>query len=146
RQPLPPGARRRARRRQTHHPHLNGDTSLRGFPMTFRMTPAYEILLRGSATVEMGLYHLHLATAEQLCRLHYSPASLTLVKKRLKELVDAGYIQFDIQPSKEVRKPYYYSLTGRGVRYLRDAGMDEEAMPRPSKLEDTHGVFIDHEL
>lgn len=59
---------------------------------SFHITPVYDLLLRGSATMPVGLYHLHIATAEQLTRLHYKPGMLKTVKARLKMLADHGYI------------------------------------------------------
>ena len=50
----------------------------------FVITPAYDILLRGSQEMPIGLYHLHMATAEQLCRLHYAMGSLKAVKAKLR--------------------------------------------------------------
>jgi hypothetical protein len=84
----------------------------------FRMTPVYDLLLRGSDTVPMGLFHLHLATAEQLTRLHYSPGSLKTIKKRLKMLTDNGFIQADGVPTRRFKCPYFYTLGNRGMRYL----------------------------
>ena len=51
---------------------------------SFSITPAYDILLRGSESVPVGLYQLHMATAEQLCRLHYSMGSIKAVKAKLR--------------------------------------------------------------
>src|SRR5215471_2072327 len=39
------------------------------------ITPPYDVLLRGSQEMPIGLYHLYMAKAEQLCRLHYSAGS-----------------------------------------------------------------------
>ena len=43
---------------------------------TFAITPVYDLLLRGSPDMPIGLYHLHLATTEQLTRLFYKPGML----------------------------------------------------------------------
>jgi len=51
----------------------------------FVITPVYDLLLRDSQDMPIGLYHVHLATAEQLTRLHYKPGMLKTVKKRLKD-------------------------------------------------------------
>src|SRR5260370_12325767 len=93
----------------------------------FAITPAYDILLRGSQQMPMGLYHLHLATAEQLCRLHYSAGSIKAVKAKLRTLIDHGYVQFDALPTRLTRSPYYYTLDKLGFHYLRRAGLDVEA-------------------
>jgi len=50
----------------------------------FSITRVYDILLRGDPDgIPIGLYHLHIAAAEQLCRLHYSSKTLTTIKARL---------------------------------------------------------------
>jgi len=71
----------------------------------FVMRPIYDTLLRGTAETPIGIYHLHLVTAEQLCRLHYSPGSINAVKAQLKTLVDEEYLQADAIPSKRLRPP-----------------------------------------
>lgn len=112
----------------------------------FVMTPVYDLLLRGDDQVPVGLYHLHLVTAEQLCRLHYSPGSLTTVKARLKTLVDNGYIQYDRIPSKNPRSPYYYTLAAGGLRYLKKQGQDILPSARGSKEQDKQYTHITHTL
>jgi hypothetical protein len=52
----------------------------------FKITPAYDKLLRGTVQTPAGLYQLHLMSATQLTSLHYSPGSLKMVKARLKTL------------------------------------------------------------
>ena len=81
----------------------------------------------------VGLYQLHLATAEQLTRLHYKPGMLKTVKKRLKVLVDNGFVQADSVPTKFFKSPFYYTLSGKGMKYLEDLGMDIDAGFRASK-------------
>src|SRR5712692_4635857 len=90
----------------------------------FAITPAYDILLRGSEEMPIGLYHLHMATAEQLCRLHYSMKSVKAVKAKLRLLADNGYVQIDELPTKRLRSPYHYLLDIKGVAYLKAIGMD----------------------
>lgn len=75
----------------------------------FAITPVHDLLLRGTQDMPIGLYHLHLATAEQLTRLHYKPGMLKTVSKRLKVLVDNGYVQADSVPTKFMKSPYYYA-------------------------------------
>jgi len=112
----------------------------------FRVTPIYDILLRGSVDMPIGLYHLHLAKAEQLCRLHYSPGSIKAIKARLRKLADEHYVQFDTIPPKFFRSPYYYTLDYEGVRYLGRAGMDMGESFRASKEVDKHALFVEHTL
>src|SRR6266700_7699811 len=100
---------------------------------SFVITPALDLLLRGSPDMPIGLYHLHLATTEQLTRLHYKPGMLKTVSKRLKVLVDNGYIQADCIPTKLFKSPYYYTLDTRGMRYLESIGLDTGISFRASK-------------
>ncbi len=109
------------------------------------ITPVYDRLLRGDAAMPIGLYHLHLATAEQLCRLHYSKGSLTTIKARLLALSDHGFVQSDAIPTKHGRSPYYYTLGQAGVDYLSAAGLESTGF-RASKAVGKHALFIEHTL
>ena len=120
---------------------------------TFRITPVYDLLLRGSPEMPIGLYHLHLATADQLCRLYYRAGMLTTVKTRLKALADHGYIQADATPIKHhtpakvyFSSRYYYTLAQKGMRYLEDIGLDIDKSFRASNETGKHSLFIDHAL
>jgi hypothetical protein len=112
----------------------------------FVMRPIYDSLLHGTAETPIGIYHLHLVTAEQLCRLHYSPGSINAVKARLKTLVDQGYVQADTIPSKQLRSPYYYTLGSKGMKYLE--GLDLERRPawRARKEVEKGALFVEHTL
>lgn len=104
------------------------------------MEPHLERLLRGSDELPLGVSQLGLATADQLCRLHYKN-SLTHVKELLKALETEGYVRHAIRPTDTAARPFYYMLAEKGVRYLRSLGMDAEAAhPVKSKL------FLDHAL
>lgn len=112
----------------------------------FLLTPVYDVLLRGTSDVPYGLYHLQLAYAEQLCRLHYSENSIKLVKKRLKHLADHGYVQADIKPTRDHGTPFYYTLAANGMAYMTELGYDTHDAWRPSK-EVRKGIFhLDHTL
>jgi Replication-relaxation len=112
----------------------------------FAITPALDILLRGSDQMPIGLHHLQVATAEQLCRLHYSMGSIKAVKAKLRKLVDNGYVQIDAIPTKFTRSPYYYALDKLGVQYLQKAGMDINESFRSEKEVDKHSLFMEHTL
>ena len=99
----------------------------------FVITPVHDLLLRGSSDMPIGLYHLHLATTEQLTRLHYRPGMLKTVSKRLKVLVDNGFVQADCIPTKLFKSPYYFTLSGKGMKYLQDIGLDIDPNFRASK-------------
>jgi len=112
----------------------------------FSVRPIHELLLRGNSLMPYGLYHLHLATAEQLCRLHYRAGSLKAVKARLKTLAEAGFVQADTVPTKRFRAPYYYTLGPNGVKHLAQAGYDTNESWRASKEMDKHALFVEHTL
>ncbi len=112
----------------------------------FRVTPVYDLLLRGSADINVGLYQLHLATAEQLCRLHYSEGSIKMVKKRLKTLTDNGFIQADSVPTRQYKSPYFYTLGAKGIQYLESIGIDVPQSFRESKEVGQHYLFVQHAL
>ncbi len=113
---------------------------------TFAITPVYDLLLRGSPDMPIGLYHLHLATTEQLTRLFYKPGMLKTVSKRLKVLVDNGYIQADCIPTKLFKSPYYYTLDNKGMRYLADIGIDTDVSFRASKEVSESYLHVRHAL
>lgn len=100
-----------------------------------RLTAVHDRLLRSTG-------QLHLVTAEQLCRLHYSGGSLTYVKALLKVLSDHGYVLADAIPTKQYKSPYFYGLSPRGERYLRSTGVEVAA----AKTIDRHALFIRHTL
>lgn len=112
----------------------------------FAITPVYDLLLRGSPDMPIGLYHLHIATAEQLTRLHYKPGMLKDVGKRLKKLTDNGYIQADCIPTKLFKSPYYYTLDTKGMRYLEAIGLDTDQNFRASKEVSESYLHLRHAL
>lgn len=112
----------------------------------FSITPVHDLLLRGTPDMPVGLYHLHIATAEQLTRLHYKAGMLKTVKARLKTLADHGYVQADCVPTKQFRSPYYYALGKMGIRYLAATGVDLNEALRAGKEVDKHYLFIAHAL
>src|SRR5579885_3348242 len=113
---------------------------------TFQITPVYDVLLRGTEAMPVGLYQLHLATADQLCRLHYKVGTLKTVKKRLKVLADNGFVQANSIPTKQVRSPYHYTLGQQGRRYLAAIGLDMPETRETSRGIEQHYLSIDHAL
>jgi len=103
------------------------------------ITESYEKLL-------LGVYHFYLATATQLCDLHWSRGSITMVKAKLKDLVDAGYLLSDKVPSKKPQSPLYYTLGTAGMSYLKGEGYDIPASMRASKEQDKQPTHIAHTL
>src|SRR5260370_38388797 len=99
-----------------------GGMAMQELQEPFAITPALEILLRGTLEMPIGLYHLQLATAEQLCRPHYRMGSLKDVKRKLRILEDHGYVRHDAMPTKLTRSPSYYGLDRQGIRFLARPG------------------------
>lgn len=120
------------------------------------ITPVYDRLLRGWEDMPVGMYHLHIATADQLCRLQgYSPKSVKLIKTRLHDLADHGYVQMDSVPiqfklgevaTKFFRSQYYYVLHMEGARYLKLLGYDIKDSFRASEQIGKQPIFIQHRL
>jgi hypothetical protein len=113
------------------------------------ITPSYDVLLRGSQEMPIGLYHLHMATARQLCRLHYADGSFKAVRENLRILHEHKYVQLDAVPVKSVkatRSPYFYALDKLGIEYLEAAGLDVYKPFRSSKEIDKAYIFIKHTL
>jgi hypothetical protein len=110
----------------------------------FNITPIYDKLLRGSDSLPVGLYHLHLATAAQLTRLHYSPGSYKAIRQRLKILADEGYVVIDAIPEKFYRGPNYYTLGAKGIQYLKELGLDMDKSVRAAKETNKGYMHIRH--
>src|SRR5690242_3856252 len=112
----------------------------------FRLSPTHDRLLRGSTAIPFGLYQLHVATCDQLTRLHYRPASRKFVQKQLKALCDHGYVQADAVPTKRFKSPYYYTLGQKGIHYLAAVGLGVSDALRASKEVDKSWLFLEHTL
>jgi hypothetical protein len=80
-----------------------------------------------------AIYRYHMLKPEQLTRRYYSRGSLTFVKARLKQLTDNGYLQANEQPTTRGRSPYYYTLAGKGIKYLKEVGFEVNHYYRPSR-------------
>jgi hypothetical protein len=70
---------------------------------------------------------------EQLTRRYYSRRSLTFVKARLKLLTDHGYLEANRQPTTRGRSPFFYTLAGKGIKYLKEARFEVNRYYRPSR-------------
>src|SRR5262249_6675540 len=78
-------------------------------------------------------------------RLHYQPGTINTVKARLKQLVDREYLQTTKRSIGA--PPYSYTLTAKGLRYLKSLGMDTSAALRPNdRGAVAHAPFIEHAL
>src|SRR5438105_917527 len=81
------------------------------------------------------LARYHYLTCRQVCRLRYSAGSLTYVQTRLKRLGAANYCQrlFLPRPSQFGSAPSVYTLSSKGLRYLRKSGRALNRRYRPSE-------------
>lgn len=96
-----------------------------------------------------GLYHLHMASAEQLCRLHHKMGSFKYVREMLRILSEHKYVQLDATPIKSLKdtlSPYFYALDKLGFEYLEAAGLDVYKPFRTSKEVDKAYIFVKHTL
>ena len=80
-----------------------------------------------------AIYRYHMLKPEQLTRRYYSRGSLTFVKARLKQLTDHGYLAANEQPTTRGRSPFFYTLAGKGIRYLKEAGFEVNRYYRPGR-------------
>src|SRR5260221_12271810 len=80
-----------------------------------------------------AIYRYHMLKPEHLTKRYYSKGSLTFVKARLKLLTDHGYLDANEQPTTRGRSPYYYTLAGKGIKYLKEAGFEVNRYYRPSR-------------
>jgi hypothetical protein len=71
---------------------------------------------------------------------------LKTVSKRLKVLVDNGYVQADCIPTKFFKSPFYYTLANKGVHYLEAIGLDTDASFRASKEVSESYLHLRHAL
>lgn len=115
-------------------------------PALLRIGPVQDRLIRGDPATPYGLYHLHRATARQLCTLHYKAGALTTVQAHCKKLADAGYFQADTVPTRHPGNPYFYTLGTKGLRYLQELGVDVSESLRASRETGQHALFLAHAL
>jgi hypothetical protein len=112
----------------------------------FSITPVLDKLFRGDEKMPVGLYHLHLLTAAQLTKLHYSPGSYKTVRQRLKVLADNGYVVIDAIPEKFTRGPNYYTLDTKGMQYLASLGLEIDKSLRAGKETGKSYIHLRHLL
>lgn len=86
----------------------------------------------------------HFLTASQLCRLNYSPGSLTTVQTRLKALADTGYLLRRYLPYTAVGHPeYLYTLSTAG-KHAITLDEDEVTRVRTSEVEEMSYFHLSH--
>jgi hypothetical protein len=92
------------------------------------------------------LYSYRFLKAEQLTRLLHSMGSLTKVQARLKQLTDHRYLHAFMLPTVKSKSPYIYVVAAKGIRYLKDQGVEATAYYRPSEITELSHSFLWHVL
>ena len=80
-----------------------------------------------------AIYRYHMLKPEHIVKRFYSKGSLTFVKARLKLLTDHGYLDANEQPTTRGRSPYFYTLANKGIKYLKEVGLEVQRYYRPSR-------------
>lgn len=94
----------------------------------------------------LGRYHF--LTGQQLCRLLYSPGSLTYVYDRLKRLTDAAYTLrlFLPRPTRSGSAPSVYTYARRGYKYLQEHSLDLPPRFHAAEAKTHSYLFLSHTL
>jgi len=98
-----------------------------------RMTPNASSLRGIDDRFLQAIYRYHMLKPEHLTRRYYSKGSLTFVKAQLKLLTDHGYLEANEQPTTRGRSPFYYTLASKGMKYLKEIGLEVNRYYRPSR-------------
>jgi hypothetical protein len=94
-----------------------------------------------------AIHAYHFLTVEQICRLLYSPGSLSHARVQLKRLADVGFLQrFRAPTAKAGNTPFIYTLARRGMQYLTTTGITEFSRFRPSENIELSYLFLSHTL
>ncbi len=107
----------------------------------FVLGPADDAILQ-------ALFRYHYLTSQRICRLLYSKGSGSLVRSRMKRLVDAEYCIPVFLPSR-VRggsAPTVYTLARKGLNYLRDQDIDVHKRFRLIEKREVSYLFLTHTL
>lgn len=109
---------------------------------SIRVNPADDAVLR-------AVFRYYYLSSRQLCRLLYSPGSLTYVQAKLKQLTDAGLLQriWLPRPAAHGSAPSVYTLARKGLNYLAGVGIDvDRRRYRPSEQREHAYLFLEHTL
>src|SRR5690348_16258767 len=90
---------------------------------------------RADEAILRALHRDHYLTSVQLCRLLYTPTSLTYVRDRLRPLVEAGIVQQSLIPTITGKPPAIFSLARRGFNYLAGHGLPLPGRFRPGEAQ-----------
>ena len=106
------------------------------------VNPADDSVLRAA-------FRYYYLSSRQVCRLLYSPGSLTYVQTKLKQLTDSGLLQRIWLPrlSPHGSAPSVYTLARKGLNYLASVGIDiDRRRYRPSEQREFTYLFLGHTL
>ncbi len=106
------------------------------------VNPADDAVLRAA-------FRYYYLSSRQVCRLLYSPGSLTYVQTKLKHLTDAGLLQriWLPRPTAHGSAPSVYTLARKGLNYLEGTGTDvDRRRYRPSEQREHTYLFLGHTL
>lgn len=104
--------------------------------------PADDAILRAA-------FRYYYLSSRQVCRLLYSPGSLTYVQTKLKHLADAGLLQriWLPRPAAHGSAPSVFTLARKGLNYLASIGVDvERRRYRPSEQREHTYLLLGHTL
>ena len=95
-----------------------------------------------------AVLRFHYLSSQQVCRLLYSPGSLTYVQSKLKRLTDAGFCQRVFLPRTTQRgsAPSVYTLNRKGLNYLKSLGLETAERFRASEQREHSYLFLAHTL
>jgi hypothetical protein len=94
------------------------------------------------------LLKYHYLSSRQLCRLLYSPGSLTYIQAKLKRLVDAGFCLRIWVPKREPHgsAPAVYALARQGINQLKHEGFEVARRFHASEKRALSYLFLNHVL
>jgi hypothetical protein len=98
--------------------------------------------------VLLALQRYYFLTSSQLCRLLYSPGSLTYIQSKLRKLVTSRYLQRIWMPKASPfgSSPAVYTLARRGLNHIRRLGLEVPRRHRSSEHESASYLFLSHTL
>lgn len=105
------------------------------------VSPADDAVLRAA-------FRYYYLSSRQVCRLLYSPGSITYVQAKLKVLSELGLLQriWLPRPSPHGSAPSVYTLARKGLNFLGAEGLDVARRYRPSEQNDRSYLFLAHTL
>jgi hypothetical protein len=95
-----------------------------------------------------SLARYHYLSAPQVCKLFYSPGSLTYVQTKLNTLATQGYLLrlFLPRPARYGRPLSVFTLARKGINYLSDVGVTVIKRFQPSEERDRSYLHLSHTL